>query len=120
MSNKVIKLKLVVAVGIPFFAALSGSLAPYALDGNVIPDSTIKRAILAIIVSSAAVGAALSGLGSFLSTSFSDHVKQQTQDAVNQAAGLPAGLPQVTPAPSTTVPAPVIVAMPVEPPKPTP
>ncbi len=105
--NAVLFLKGVVACGVPFFTALTGALAPYAMDGASIPDSKVKQVIICLIVSGAAVTAGLSGLGSFLSTSYSDHKAQMNQDAVNKAAGLPAGLPPVPPAVSPSTPAPV-------------
>lgn len=68
----VIRIKAVIAFGVPFFTALGAALAPYAMEGSIVPDSKVKQFIICAIIASAAMVAGLSGIGSFLSTSFAN------------------------------------------------
>jgi hypothetical protein len=98
----IIWFKGIVAFGVPFFTAMGIALAPYALK-----DSTSPNYVGWLIIICAPMVAGFSGLGSFLSTSFSDHKAQLAQDAVNANAGLPAGLPVVVP-PAQVSPKPLV------------
>lgn len=91
-TDLVLWFKGICAFGLPFLTTLGASLAvaPMTAAGWI-----------------GAAVAGMSGLNSFLSTSFADAKAQVAQDVVNAAAGLPPGIPPAAPAPSpSTAPQP--------------
>lgn len=97
---KVVWVKALIAFQIPFFTALGGALTPYTMGTVTIPTSHFLRILLVVIVLSAALVAGYSGLGSFLSTTFSEH--KAKADAANDDE--PETTPQVIPEPTAKGP----------------
>ena len=94
---KIVWLKAGVSFAIPFFTALGIAVQPYVGKDSAQPTFC---GWLVLIITPLVAG--LSALSSFLSTTFAEHKAQQAQDAVNDTAGLPAGLPVVVPPPKVS------------------
>jgi len=82
-TPKLLQLEAVLSFGIPFFTTLGSGLAPYLVMSGERPHGWLLRCAIVISILCAATVAGMSGLKSFLSTSYSDFKQDSENESKN-------------------------------------